>query len=58
MLESNTLSLKHCKKVKFKRGGLKRQAIYKNGKFVDMVMLAILKEEFAYNYKSNCLSKN
>ena len=46
VLESNTRALKLYKKVGFKREGVKHQSIYKNGKFVDMIMMAILKEEF------------
>ena len=46
VLESNTRALKLYEKVEFNREGVKRQSIYKNGKFVDMIMMAILKEEF------------
>lgn len=46
VLESNTRALKGCEKVGYKREGVKVQSIYKNGKFVDIIMMAILKEEF------------
>jgi UDP-4-amino-4,6-dideoxy-N-acetyl-beta-L-altrosamine N-acetyltransferase len=46
VLESNARALKLYEKVGFKQEGVKRQSIYKNGKFVDMIMMAILKEEF------------
>ena len=46
MLESNTRALKLYEKVGFNREGVKVQSIYKNSKFVDMIMMAILKEEF------------
>ena len=52
VLESNTRALKLYEKVGFNREGVKCQSIYKNGKFVDMIMMAILKEEFAENYKN------
>lgn len=52
VLESNTRALKLYEKVEFNREGVKRQSIYKNGKFVDMIMMAILKEEFTENYKN------
>jgi len=46
VLESNARALKLYEKVGFKREGVKHQSIYKNGKFVDMIIMAILKEEF------------
>jgi UDP-4-amino-4,6-dideoxy-N-acetyl-beta-L-altrosamine N-acetyltransferase len=46
VLESNARALKLYEKVGFKHEGVKRQSIYKNGKFVDMIVMAILKEEF------------
>ena len=46
VLGSNISGLKLYEKVGFKREGVKRQSIYKNGKFVDVIMMAILKEEF------------
>jgi UDP-4-amino-4,6-dideoxy-N-acetyl-beta-L-altrosamine N-acetyltransferase len=46
VLESNTRALKLYEKVGFNHEGVKVQSIYKNGKFVDMIMMAILKEEF------------
>ena len=44
VLESNTRALKLYEKVGFNREGVKCQSIYKNGKFVDMIMMAILKK--------------
>ena len=46
VLESNTRALKLYEKIGFKREGVKRQSIYKNGKYVNMIMMAILKESF------------
>jgi len=46
VLESNTRALRLYEKIGFKREGVKRQSIYKNGKYVNMIMMAILKESF------------
>lgn len=46
VLESNTRALKLYEKIGFKKEGIKRQSIYKNGQFVDIIMMAILKKEF------------
>lgn len=46
VLESNKRAIEIYKKVGFKEEGVKRKALYKNGKFVDVVIMAILKEEF------------
>lgn len=47
VLENNEHALKLYKKVGFKQEGIKRQSVYKNGKFVDMIIMAILKGEFS-----------
>jgi len=46
VLESNQRALDLYDKAGFKREGVKRKAVYKNGAFVDMVFMAILKEDF------------
>jgi len=46
VLESNTRALKLYEKIEFKREGVKKQSIYKNGKYVNMIMMAILKEAY------------
>lgn len=46
VLESNQRALSLYERVGFKKEGIKRKAIYKNGKFIDMITMAILKEEF------------
>lgn len=45
-LESNTRARHVYEKIGFIKEGVKRKAVYKNGKFVDVVMYAILKDEF------------
>ena len=51
VLGSNFHAIKLYEKIGFKREGVKRKSTYKNGKFVDMIMMAILKEEFTKLHK-------
>lgn len=46
VLESNTRALKLYEKIGFKHEEVKGQSIYKNDKYVNMIMMAILKEAF------------
>lgn len=46
VLECNTSALGLYEKVGFKREGTKRKSIFKKGKFVDIVIMSVLKEEF------------
>lgn len=46
VLESNSIAIKLYESAGFKREGIKRKFVYKNGKFIDMIMMAILKDEF------------
>lgn len=46
VLSSNIAAQKLYEKCGFIREGTKRQAVFKNGKFVDMYYYAILKEDF------------
>lgn len=46
VLTSNKKAIKLYEKVGFKYEGTKREAIYKEGKFVDMDVMAVLKNEF------------
>lgn len=46
VLESNSQALKLYEKVGFKCEGVKRQSTYKNGEFVNMIMMGVLKSEF------------
>ncbi|WFF74413.1 GNAT family protein [Proteiniclasticum sp. QWL-01] len=47
VLGSNQRAIALYDKVGFKREGVKSKAVYKNGTFVDMVIMAILKEDFS-----------
>ena len=35
-----------CEKVGFKVEGIQRQAIYKNGKYIDLILLGCLKSDY------------
>lgn len=48
VLEDNKRAIHLYEKSGFKLEGRKRKAKYKNGKFVDLLMYSILKEEFIY----------
>lgn len=45
-LEYNEASLRVCEKVGFKIEGKQRQAVYKNGKYHNVILLAVLKEDY------------
>lgn len=45
-LTYNKASLRVCEKVGFKVEGVQRQAVYKNGEFIDMVMMGCLKSDY------------
>lgn len=46
VLANNTRAINLYEKVGFKREGLKKQAVFKNGQYIDMVQYAILKDEY------------
>ena len=46
VLENNAAARHLYEKVGFVQEGVKREANYKNGKYVNMIMMSILKEEF------------
>ncbi len=48
VLDSNYRAIKMYEKIGFKQEGIKKQAIYKNGTFVDMIIMAILKKDFTH----------
>ncbi len=57
-LAYNKISLHVCEKVGFKVEGVQRQAVYKNGEYVDRVMLGCLRSDYeavvaATNYWEN-----
>lgn len=52
-LEYNAISQHVCKKVGFKEEGRQRQAIYKNGKYHDLILFGCLKSDYEELIKSN-----
>lgn len=46
LLETNKRAMNLYEKVGFKKEGIQRQAVYKNGKYLSLVCMAILREEF------------
>ena len=46
VLERNSRAIKLYNKVGFKNEGVKKQSVYKNGKFVDMNIMGVLKENY------------
>ena len=46
VLKNNLRAINFYKKIGFKEEGINRQAIYKNGEFVDVIIMGILKEDF------------
>lgn len=48
-LETNQAAIGLYKKIGFVQEGIKREASYKNGKYVNLIMMSILKEEFKVN---------
>lgn len=46
VLQSNVASQRMHKKVGFREEGLKRRAIYKNGRFQNLYIFSLLKEEY------------
>lgn len=45
LLATNTRALHVYEKCGFRQEGTKRQAVYKNGNYVDLILMALLKEE-------------
>lgn len=46
VLSNNERAIALYEKIGFKREGIKRKARYKNGKFVDMILYSLLKDEY------------
>lgn len=46
VLAENEKAIKRALRFGFKQDGIERQAIHKNGKYLDLIHLSILKEEF------------
>ncbi len=55
VLENNSMAISLYKKLGFKVEGLKRNAIYKNGEFVNLIVMSILRSEF---HESNIENEN
>ena len=52
VLENNIIAINLYKKVGFIEEGRKRKAIYKNGRYIDELVMGLLREEYK---KINCL---
>lgn len=52
-LAYNKASLRVCEKVGFKVEGTKRQAVYKNGQFIDLIIMGCLKSDYETLIKEN-----
>lgn len=52
-LEYNKASLKVCEKVGFKIEGTQRKAIFKDGKYVDLILMGCLREDYEELIKKN-----
>ena len=51
ILSYNTPSLHlYCKKLNWQQEGVRKKAVYKNGHFHNVILLAILQEDFNYEY--------
>lgn len=53
VLESNSASIRMCKKCGYKREGILRNSVFKDGRFQNQVLLSILRKEFDEVMKSN-----
>lgn len=53
VLQENTAALKLYEKIGFKKEGVKRQDIFKNGQFHDVVIMAMLQSEFSLDTQGN-----
>lgn len=51
VLETNTEAYHVYEKVGFIKEGVQREAVYKNGKYVNLVIMSILKNEFRDQHK-------
>jgi len=46
VLEDNVVSLKMCEKLGFKTEGVLRQRVFKQGKYLNVISLSLLRDEF------------
>lgn len=49
VIESNIRAIKLYEKVGFIREGTKRKSIFKNGEFIDVVMMSVLRDEYIFD---------
>lgn len=54
VIETNQSSLKMLEKCGYKVEGLLRNSVYKNGKFYNVYILSVLKDDFYDAYKKYC----
>ena len=52
-LEYNKASLRVCEKIGFKIEGVQRQAVFKNGEFHNLILMAVLKNDYYKMIKEN-----
>lgn len=55
ILENNKASIKMHEKCGFKKEGLLRKSVYKNGSFYNQVLMSLLKDEFYEAYSKYCM---
>jgi UDP-4-amino-4,6-dideoxy-N-acetyl-beta-L-altrosamine N-acetyltransferase len=53
VLKENVAALKLYEKMGLKKEGIKRQDIFKNGQFHDVVIMAMLQSEFSHDMQGN-----
>ena len=53
ILVHNTASIRTMTKAGFVQEGLRRQAVYKNGKYIDLLLLGITKADYYENLQKN-----
>lgn len=46
VIESNERAISLYEKVGFRREGVQRQAVFKNGQYINLILMAILREDF------------
>lgn len=51
IMDTNIASVKMHEKCGYKQEGIQRRAVFKDGRFHDLIMMSILKEEFCAIYK-------
>ena len=52
IMDTNMASVKMHEKCGYKQEGIQRRAVFKDGRFHDLIMMSILKEEFKESYEA------